>query len=520
MIERIIENWLIKSSERTYQVPFCFLLQQEGKTVIHLTRHTAMEHGKDVIAIDNDGQPHAYQLKGVSGKHFTLSDWQNIINQIFQLVLTPITHPSVQSQQYHKSYLVINGDMNEEVQHAIYAWNQQHEKNGFPQYRLEVIVKGQILKMALKQKDYLIPSELVDIKNLLELYLYNGKEFLDKAKFSHLLNSVLNNMPPKSNNESSRLASSTALLCSLAISSYADEDNHLAIIEAWVIYIFSILRHCELYERDLKQYKNEVDLAKKIITNALLNLYAECKQNPELIQGNPLLDAFVLKHRKTILLGVISFLGIVSDEINFEEIDEFISSQIDNVIVWGESAIPYFLSMYFFYKKVGKHQLANEILAKTFSDAINGIINLDVSFSDIYSSAEDTINRSFSNTTNESNFSPRISRIIEPIIALMSKPEFYGVVKKNWPEVSRCIFKELSIYNSYDFYLWRADNAQIINKHPEMPQSWQALLDQAKIYETKKIPLGIQALKDYVPLFLIVFPHRLDVDIIKWYSQS
>ena len=50
--ERILENWLDSSNERTFEVPFCFMLLSQGYTVIHMTRHSSMEMGKDIIAID------------------------------------------------------------------------------------------------------------------------------------------------------------------------------------------------------------------------------------------------------------------------------------------------------------------------------------------------------------------------------------------------------------------------------------------------------------------------------------
>jgi hypothetical protein len=65
------------------------------------------------------------------------------------------------------------------------------------------------------------------------------------------LNATLNSRPCKSNSVSFLFVNSTGLLCSLASSSYSNVGNHLAIIEAWVIYIFSVLRHSELYKKDL-----------------------------------------------------------------------------------------------------------------------------------------------------------------------------------------------------------------------------------------------------------------------------
>jgi hypothetical protein len=39
------------------------MLVAEGYTIVHLSRHSPIEMGKDIIAIDKDGIPCAFQLK-------------------------------------------------------------------------------------------------------------------------------------------------------------------------------------------------------------------------------------------------------------------------------------------------------------------------------------------------------------------------------------------------------------------------------------------------------------------------
>ena len=36
MLERVIENWLDKANERSFQQPYCYMLSAEGHTIIHL----------------------------------------------------------------------------------------------------------------------------------------------------------------------------------------------------------------------------------------------------------------------------------------------------------------------------------------------------------------------------------------------------------------------------------------------------------------------------------------------------
>ena len=64
MIEKLIEHWLDSIGELGYQSAFVQMLVGQGHTILHSTRHMPIEFGKDVITIDPDGIPCAYQLKG------------------------------------------------------------------------------------------------------------------------------------------------------------------------------------------------------------------------------------------------------------------------------------------------------------------------------------------------------------------------------------------------------------------------------------------------------------------------
>ena len=519
MIERIIENWLTKSSERSYQLPFCYLLMQEGKTIIHLTRHCAMEHGKDIIAVDENGNVHAYQLKGVNGVRLKLSDWKEIQSQIFQLTNTPCSHPSIHSNEYHKSYLVVNGDIDEEVQHAITTQNNDWEKRGYPEYKLEVIVKGQILKMAFKVKEQFIPSEVSDFKSLLEFYLEDGIGFLDKGKFASLLIKMTDTKVLKSKNELRRLTTSTALLCSLATTSYSNKNNHVAVIEAWTIYIATILRLQEKFDDKLKSEYPEIDLANKIIITSLINLFEEIKDRNDFLDYSPPTDVFVFRHRTTIILGMIAYLGTISNEISANDIDEIIKKQFSNAMIWGESAIPFFISIYFFYIKNNKKDFGLSLLVSFVQTTIKAFFNDEIPFYDIYTSAEDSVIIQFSNEL-ESNHVSQVSYVVETLLILSSQPELRNLVAEIWPNITRCIFCEFQFVNKSDFYLWRIEDGEEVSRHPDLTKSWKELIAESQKFNSDKIPESIKIYSFFLPLFLMVYPHRLNPEVLKWFINS
>ena len=236
MLEKIIGHWLDKASERSFQQPFCYMLSAEGHTIIHSTRHSAMEMGKDIITIDSDRIFCAFQLK--SG-NISLAKWRSEVSpQIDDLVCGPINHPSVDPSEHHRSYLVTNGRIEEEVSRAIDDRNRGWASQGLPRYHLKTIVRGELFEKAKRLGTDLWPSELTDVKTLLEMFLEGGKGVLPKEKLASLLESTftLDSERTPSENQCRRTIASAALLCAIATSSFTNENNYAAEIEAWVFY--------------------------------------------------------------------------------------------------------------------------------------------------------------------------------------------------------------------------------------------------------------------------------------------
>jgi hypothetical protein len=148
-----------------------------------------MEMGKDILAIDPKSIPCAFQLKSLYGKRLTLSKWRNDLEkQLVALVHNQIVHPSIPTSHPHRSFIVLNGVLEEEVSNSIDQFNRGLK--GRP--KLETIVRGALLDRFKKLGTHFWPSELsTEFKLFLELFLTNGRENLPKAKFATLIESVL-----------------------------------------------------------------------------------------------------------------------------------------------------------------------------------------------------------------------------------------------------------------------------------------------------------------------------------------
>lgn len=528
MLERIVDNWLDNTTERNYQEPFCYILSSEGHTIIHSTRHSAMELGKDVITIDPDGKNYAYQLK--TG-NISLAKWRSEVStQIDDLVCGQINHPSVDVSEHHTSYLVTNGRIDEEVSRAIEDRNRAWARQGLS-YSLKTIVRGELFEKAKALGNDLWPSELTDIRTLLEMYLEDGEGILPKQKLSSLFESVfqLDKETAPSNNECRRTIASAGLLCAIAISSYSNKENHVAEIETWSLYIAYILALAEKWNLPINIYKNGFEIAEQSIYNSLANLCNEIKERDQLIEGDLFSDSYVYRVRITWLIGLMSIYALWrhSKEEPTSEIDEFLSEFCKEkqhlMELWGEAAIPQFLSFFWYFRRINAtmgpkvmlYHLISAICQRNGPNSRTFLANpyyeaddiLPHNLAPILGPSEDPLEETFKGS----------SYTLEGLVHLFVRTPWKQTMKRLWPGVSKLAFITYKPENPWDFYRWMNKNeGERYDIYPEPMQEWDDLKALSLESEGACIPSTIKEHPILLLLFLCVYPHRMNAEIMRW----
>ena len=527
MLERVTENWLDKASERSFQQPYCYMLSAEGHTIIHLTRHCGMEMGKDIITVAPDGTPCAFQLKA---GNISLAKWRTEVSpQIDDLVIGQINHPSVDNSKHHRSYLVTNGNIVEEVSRAIDDRNRTWANQNQPYLRLNTIVRGELLEKAKGLGDNLWPTELTDIKTLLEMFLESGQGVLPKEKLASLFESTFPLKPPDnkkipSKKHCERVIASAAILCAIATSSFSKENNHVAEIEAWILYISYVLALAERWGLSAKAYENEFEIVTQSIYNSLANLCDEIKEREYLIEGNPLADSYVYKVRVTWLLGLMSVYALWrgSKEESKNEVDDFLREfckekriQLD---LWGEAAMPQWLAFLWYFRKINGTKEQDDVLDVLISAMceLNGpkgrrpLANPYYEAEDILPHilgvAEEPLMDSFRGQ----------SYTLEGLVHLFVRRNWKQRMKFLWPGVTRLMYLSFEPENFRDFYRWRNKEGKNWIVSPQPTQEWEELRELASESDGACIPPSIKNHPILLLLFLCVYPHRMNAEILRW----
>jgi hypothetical protein len=523
MIERLIENWLTKASEKSFQIPFCYILANEGYTILHLTRHCGMEHGKDIIAIDPSGAPCAFQLKGAPEGKIKLRQWQQeLLGQAMQLIFTPVTHPSIPiGAAQHKSFFVTNGELEEEVFNAIDAHNKKYQIAGQPQFFLNTIVKGELIEKAKKLGIGFIPPDLGDFRHLIDFYMDDGTGILDKTKFSQLIESFFSQESKPT--ERGKLVRGSALLTALATSSYSNKENHVALTEAWTIYTSYLLWFCEVHSIPEKEWKNEFGIANQIIWTSLENLWNEAKEKDHFLVEDYMEDVFVQDYRVTWFTGLFSALGLYykltgTNEEEMYRILKFCNKQESKLDLWGESAVPNVLVYYWFYTANEATQKPIRVLLKLIRTIIHKARKWDEIFPEPYYDIDESLalfHEKDKRVIEERN-QKGASYYLEGLTHIFVRDNYLQAMKFLWPDISRILFKAFSYKEATDFFRWRNREGKETTKTPNPAQSWKQLKDEARETEGNVIPLYLKKFPYLLPLFLIVFPHRGDPSLLRW----
>lgn len=541
MIERLLEDWLTNANERSFQIPFAHALASQRYKVLHVSRHCAMELGKDIIAIAPDGVPCAYQLKGAAGRNITLSKWRDeLAKQISPLVHGALVHPSLDASKHchhHRSYIVVNGGFDEEVLREIDDFNRANVASKQPERKLEIIGFGELFQMFKDLEDDFWANNLYDVKTYLEVYLGGGRGQLPKEKVARLLETALpfetekGRRPPKALVK--RSLAGSAIICAAAISEFTKEANHVAEFEAWTLYYCSVLGLAERWAIPLTEIGAPLTLGSEAAYSSLVRLCDEMMGRKNFVEGDLLVDFTVVRARTTQLAGLMGVFGLLSLERRNrgEEIDDakirFAQGFCDRfgptAVVWGESAIPSFLASNFFRRSYDPSvatdgvyaSIVRTIISRNIPNAKHGLPN---PYYDIDASLE--IELQFRSPPEEDVFAGK-AYFLEGVLHLFVRGNWKQEVASMLPDVTRIGFTEFCPAELWQWYRYRnGETGTLRTRFMQPPHRWGSLRAEANEDQGNDLPSLVKGNPLMYLAILLVMPYRVSAGGLRWVASA
>lgn len=526
MLRRLLENWLDSASERSYQSAFCQILSAKGHTILHSTRHSSLEFGKDVITLNPEGTPCVYQLKGNPGSRLSLNQFQKIQNQLVQLVSQPIIYPGIPIQPFN-TYLVTNGIVEEEVQKALDELNRGFIASQTIGRPVEIISRGQILSWANELGLSLWPSELDDVNRLLQIIVTDGEKLYPTDMLHKLLihiflfeNSSTENI---SANEVKRRITSASLLTAVSLRNFHLKENHFAVATAWIIYSAYAIAACEKYKKSYKRNAaDSVEIACETVFNSLSQLCSELMERKHFVEGDPLVDAFTYKGRFTLLVALMAIYWFWSEEKGWIEnsqhkefIANFIPKAPNKLYLWGEGAFPQLLAYYWYLRANDASTKPDIILASLLKEVVS--IGTDEKSNGLpgpYYGFEDVIRHKLWQflRLKEDPFMGDSFRFTSfyslSILHLIVRTNLKQTCKSIWPDFSRLNFNHFMPLNPWMFCLKESPEGIEMTIQPKLTKDWDELVVEARDVSGYGIPDAMKSNKFLLMLFIVLFPHR------------
>ena len=527
VVEKVLEHWLANSTERAFQAPFAFLLFSAGYTVLHITRHSSMELGKDIIAVDPERRLCCFQLKTADRGRIGISQWRGFRSQLLDLVTLPPVHPSIPKglrNVPHRSFLVTNGEIDEEVSRAIDDWNRDLRRRQSSSNGLQTIVGGEILRMALETMNTVWPSELLDMKSVFELIVENGRSRFPKEKFAKLLEHVLEyaSTGKVSLSKALRLVASASMVASLALSTFSRLDNYVAEVDCWSLYLFTVMSYVLRKGFAIDKISDSVELAVSCIMESLLSLAEETANNPDLLEGDPLGDKLLTETRRTHLTGYLSafyflrrYQGIQESEID-SFLKAFCADMSHALHLWGESALPGLLGRYFMLRRNYPGTKPDQFLINLLDHLIVANKNADIwPFPNAYYEVEYVLERIFTLTPKKAmeRFSG-YSYAIEGIVLLLARRLWKQALKMRWSDITKVSHDSYYPENESEYFRWSSDRGDNRSRLFESPTEWKLLREEATGISYDSIPLYLRERPAMLFLFLVINPHRIRKDLV------
>lgn len=296
------------------------------------------------------------------------------------------------------------------------------------------------------------------------------------------------------------------------------------------MYLALVFSVAERRKIELSKLRGSISVGLAALRNALTNLVDELRKREHIAEGDISLDKPFLHVRATCLLALtaVHIMWCRADGQSDDELEDFgrrfYKEYFDQLMLWGEAAVPQMLASCWYYRSCAATNEADAILAKMIKaisvwNAPNA--KQAEAIPSPYYSASDVLRRKFgfSEETKDGDFCGT-SYSLEALVHLFTRLNWKQMMKELWPDVTKLSFQRFEPLGKWRMFLWRTTKGTHWSVHPKLDRRWQELRNEATECKGKSVPTAMKKLPHLFLLFLIVYPHRMTADSIRWLDSE
>lgn len=365
--EKLVESWLDSQTERRYQDAFVQLLVAEGWLVLHNTRHSPLEFGKDVVARSPSGELYAIQLKGNPGSRLTKSQAQDMLPQVIELIDIGVPRAYQRApNEKHIAVVVTNGEIDEEAHLLFDQASRRCEAPLAVCSRLELWARGTLLGRISAKVGEIWPTSLAGTRAILDVNRANGRALPDHNLIASALHEAVGWPSPRSSaSEKTAKLTSALLLSEIMKAPWYEAENHFALYQITIQVSVFVLPYVDAKHRSalLKQYiVVALDHCRSLLAEARVRGY-----DPKMIWGerNILAEIDIMGERARFLGEAAAALILGEpDEHSYDR--DFARKLVEGSFgpgsLWGHAMIPSAIYRFWSFKRVDATMAPDRIL--------------------------------------------------------------------------------------------------------------------------------------------------------------
>lgn len=517
-LQRAIEHWMDSANELGYQPLFCEWLISNGYVLKYSIKNTHFEQGKDVVAVSSDGTPYAFQLKG---GNINLKRWRDEVKpEIDVLIGGAIQHPEIEKTKPHISYLVTNGEIEDNVRADIMVLNEKVWKDA----PLHCWTRGDLLSGFQRMAEGILPQNAETYKKLIDLIFADGTGFPEYSKVHGFLSEILNMQDTSRAKEQRRRDIAAAVLYSTMIAGpYRAAKNHASTVRIMVILLSLIFHIADKYKLEDKYWLKSYEIIWSDIFGTAKLLEQEVNTVGFDASFTTPFDTDLVPFRKHSASSIVYALKlsqfISKDEQWKNLLDPNVASKYkESIALWGEASLLPLVMLTLIFRRVsgGEATAVNQM-----QTAVNDILQFNgrhskhkVGLIPPYFDLDFAIKLSFGllETEFEDNYKYH-SYYLKPIIETLVRLNQRHFLTEQWRELSFMRFEELVPTDMNDFYIWRIEKGENRTTIPKKETSWTELTKEAKSFDGKTLPTILKRFPEFLPFFLATFPFRFNSDV-------
>jgi hypothetical protein len=119
----------------------------------------------------------------------------------------------------------------------------------------------------------------------------------------------------------------------------------------------------------------------------------------------------------------------------------------------------------------------------------------------------------------DENFAGR-SFLSKATIDILVRHNRRADVEKYWREITHIAQEEFLPNETWMHFLWRCEEGKSESSFPKQTQSWKELQESALTIDHETIPKTLKRQLRFLPFFLLLYPHRITTNYIKYLDDQ